>query len=739
MKKFLLIFRISLAFSTFSTINAQIVDTCGTIERTDEEMELLPWFGNNEYLNTVQQQALSLTRNKNPIENRSGNNCDEIESDWMIPVRFWIYQASANDPGIPDARDLQIMMDELNRIYQTSGMNVRFFMICPQFVTDADALTMNNWQSFWNQFAGNNTDADAINVHIIVDIEGSGGVWNSVGDFIVVERDVYGSTAGATSLAHEIGHYFWLDHTHRNHDKGKCRQECVSRTRKFDFWDFCFKTGKICEKNGDALCDTPADPNLSGKIASDCIYNLAETDNWGDTYVPDTRNVMSYSNRSCRDRFTNGQMGIMWWSILLSGHRNFIQLIDINEINPDRFEPDDSEMPGVPRLISIGETQCHSFHRIGSCQDPVDWLRINNASGLLGAYQIEIDDADEYDNPVEEVRVWNTDGSGLRTNQVTTINSQSGTIRIFEVPCSEIINDFLVEVVRKTEVEEGAYTIALKTSIIQPFLISQTQVCVGQGVSVGGLPTGATVSWQKSSNLSISTTNGATTTISNAVGSGPFWIQAIITQNGCTHTVRKDFNSMGGGTLPPIGNISLEIEEGCDPAFFTLSIPTVQGATSYQWACSSSNPDFIGCYSGNSTTTYAEATLEEGQTVYFTITVTAMNDCGTSVSETTNFSYYAQDCDHIPIVGGGGGDGRSVRVIPNPVSSSQFTIEITDSLTELTEYQIVVTNQFGEMKYLMETTEKINQVNVYNLTYGLYHVHVVTDESVTTANFIVQH
>ncbi len=736
MKKFLFTLGTSLAIFSFSSIIAQPTDSCGTIERTDEEMEQLPWYGNNEYLRVVHQQAASFTEDS--IENRSGSDCD-VENALMIPVRFWIYQASETDPGIPTQLQLQRMMDDLNRIYQTSGMNVRFFMICPQFVTDPDALTMNNWQSFWNTFAGNNTDAFAINVHVIVDIEGSGGVWNSVGDFIVVERDVYENTEGTTSLAHEIGHYFGLDHTHRNHNKGKCRQECVSRTRKFDIADFCLKTGKICEKNGDALCDTPADPNLSGDINTDCIYNMAETDNWGDTYVPDTRNVMSYSNRSCRDRFSNGQMGIMWWSIFWSGYRDFIPLIDLNEIDPDRFEPDDSELPEVPRLISIGETQCHSFHRIGSCQDPVDWLRISNANGLLGAYRIEIDDADGYDNPVEEVRVWNTDGTGLRTNQVTTINSQNGSIRIFEVPCSEIVNDFLVEVVRNTEVEEGAYTIALKTSIPQPFLISQSQVCVGESVSVVGVPTGATIFWQSSLNLTISTTTGTTTTITNASGSGSFFIRATISQNGCTYTVSKDFNSMGGSSLPSIGNISLGIEEGCDPVFFTLSIPTVQGATSYQWECNSNNLNFSGCYGGNGTTTYADATLEEGQTIYFTVTVTAMNDCGASVSNTANFSYYAEDCDHIPIVGGGGGDERSVRVIPNPVSSTQFTIEITDNLTEPTEYQVFITNQFGEMKFLMETNEKLNQVNVYNLTDGLYHVHVVTDESVSIANFIVQY
>lgn len=443
------------------------------------------------------------------------------------------------------------------------------------------------------------------------------------------------------------------------------------------------------------------------------------------------------SRRSYRDNFSNGQVGIMWWSIFWSGYRNFIQLIDINEINPDRFEPDDSEMPGVPRLIAIGETQCHSFHKIGSCQDPVDWLRISNMNGLLGSYRIELDDAEGYENPVDEIRVWNTDGTGLRSDQVATVNSQNGTTRIFEIPCDEIINDFLIEVVRKTDKEEGVYTITLNTSIPQPYILSQNYVCVGQNVSVGGLPTGSTVSWEKSSNLTISTTNGVSTTITNAIGSGPFWVQANISYGGCTYSVRKDYDSTGGEALPPIGNISVQVDPGCDPSF-TISIPPVQGATSYVWECGPIDPPFFsGCWGSNGTTTYADGHLDGDQPISFTIKVTASNGCGSFVSKTRSFSYNYPDCDGHPIIGGGG-DDRTIKVIPNPVTSTQFTIEIIDSLTEITEYQIVITNQFGEMKYLLETNEKVNQVDVYDLPDGLYHVHVITDESVTSVNFIVQ-
>lgn len=194
---------------------------------------------------------------------------------FLIPIRFWIYRETENDPAMPTEVQLQMMMDRLNFLYQSNGMNVRFFMVCPQYETNSNMVSASDWNTFWNTFGGANTDADAINVHIVGDYEGGGGVYNSLADIIVVERSVYNSTSlsGVFTLAHEIGHYFGLEHPHRNWDKGKCRQECVSRTREFDLGDFCFKTGKICDKNGDALCDTPADPLLSrADMVDSCIY-----------------------------------------------------------------------------------------------------------------------------------------------------------------------------------------------------------------------------------------------------------------------------------------------------------------------------------------------------------------------------------------------------------------------------------------------------------------------------------
>jgi len=132
------------------------------------------------------------------------------------------------------------------------------------------------------------------------------------------------------------------------------------------------KFGKVCEKNGDALCDTPADPDFAveflGDKVDDCMYNPdeVEMDAWDDTYtnnIVDTRNIMSASDRVCRTNFSRGQINVMWHRMFFSQTRDdfIFRLNNVdNFIDPDQYEPDDSDFNGVPRVIEVGETQFHS-------------------------------------------------------------------------------------------------------------------------------------------------------------------------------------------------------------------------------------------------------------------------------------------------------------------------------------------------------------------------------------------
>ncbi|MEM9300330.1 MAG: T9SS type A sorting domain-containing protein, partial [Bacteroidota bacterium] len=101
-----------------------------------------------------------------------------------------------------------------------------------------------------------------------------------------------GCATGVGTTAHELGHYFTLYHTHGRTNNGTT-DELVARVD--------------CESLGDEICDTAADPNLSGKVDGGCNYIGGDVDANGQQFVPDPKNLMSYSLQSCRDLFTPSQ------------------------------------------------------------------------------------------------------------------------------------------------------------------------------------------------------------------------------------------------------------------------------------------------------------------------------------------------------------------------------------------------------------------------------------------------
>ena len=77
---------------------------------------------------------------------------------------------------------------------------------------------------------------------------------------------------------------------------------------------------KKCEVNGDLLCDTAADPYLYGLVNYNCLYTGGGTDNWGDLWIPNTNNIMSYTASECMNYFSPMQIAKM---------NLFVQFMDI--------------------------------------------------------------------------------------------------------------------------------------------------------------------------------------------------------------------------------------------------------------------------------------------------------------------------------------------------------------------------------------------------------------------------
>ncbi len=120
-----------------------------------------------------------------------------------------------------------------------------------------------------------------------------GGIANLLGDGVFLQKNCL----SAITFAHELGHYFGLEHTFEiAHGK-----ELVN--------------GSNSATAGDGIIDTPADPldlkkqsDLTKYVSTtkDCRFINKWKDANGDYYVPDVGNIMSYY--PCQCSFTVGQL-----------------------------------------------------------------------------------------------------------------------------------------------------------------------------------------------------------------------------------------------------------------------------------------------------------------------------------------------------------------------------------------------------------------------------------------------
>lgn len=541
-------------------------------------------------------------------------------------------------------------------------------------------------------------------------------------DIIVVAREVYANPNAISTLAHEIGHYFGLEHTHRNATKGLCRAECVSRTRNFP-WQ-CLKAGNICEKNGDALCDTPADPELVwdnvNKVSEfpDCTYNWGETDNFGDAYAPDETNIMSYSVRRCRTTFSAGQTWIMAHN-MLHGRGGLHYGFDYGETDADRYEPDDSDFPGVPRPIIMGETQCHSFHDMSQCQDPTDWLSMEVNNDIIGSYRIIVEKISDEPSPVEVVRVWNIGGDGFRSTQLATTFTAIGSTLTYEFPCdvSATNGRLLIEVVRNT-ITEGKYTITLTSS--RPLSISGDNViCQATSYELEGLGIvgSTTINWTSSPSITLQNTTGTTVNLQSiAGGSNAYWIEVTVTSGTCQQVIRKTFTQVGMAGIPDF-NIVEEIHP-CFAAEGQYSLTALAPDINYTWTCS-------GPACGSIQSFGEFANVEPHATGTLNLTVTATDKCGNSLVKTLTTSI--QKCPDMM---------RRILITPNP-TSGQVSVEVDDTYETEGTYQVYIVNQMSELKYQAEYPAKEFSINLGELQNGLYNILVYRDATSASASFIV--
>ncbi|MCK5537840.1 MAG: zinc-dependent metalloprotease [Bacteroidales bacterium] len=347
---------------------------------------------------------------------------------YRVPLKFWIY-TKKDGSGNVNKEDIKKFMSDLNHYNIINKTGFRYYLSGIDYIKKNRHHRLGYyWEAPIQSFI--HKEKGAINVFIAGNIRKGNttvrGTYNKISKSVLTKQHT-----SRTSLAHEIGHYFGLLHPHRGYNANKCKQEAVNRNRVYK--GCLLKHGKICEKSGDKLCDTPAEPRLSKAVNRNCEYTGDFKDNWGEKYTPDINNIMSYpAYRRCRDRFTPGQVALMLYTAEKNKYAKYWTATKNNQPKNiqfafDRFEPDnDLEMASE---IKTENTHYHSFHSIfkgkgkKTEKDNVDWVKFTIFSYMKTKAELTFSNGNSV-FPKMEITIFDANGKTITKRNIDKNNQK---------------------------------------------------------------------------------------------------------------------------------------------------------------------------------------------------------------------------------------------------------------------------------------------------------------------------
>lgn len=213
-----------------------------------------------------------------------------------VPVKIHINQKADGTGGI-SMEVIRSNFEHANEVFSAIGVE---FVICgsPNYLNHANWYNNGVFTTVSVSSLLNSADyPNHINIYYNRSIKTSDNAFCGFAYFPYGEERIFMdsdcSRESEAVLVHELGHYFYLFHTHGLNNNERT-EELVN--------------GSNCSSTGDNICDTPADPNLSRNVTPLCRYTAFEQDVNGDIYEPMVENYMSYSLYKCMNIFTEEQL-----------------------------------------------------------------------------------------------------------------------------------------------------------------------------------------------------------------------------------------------------------------------------------------------------------------------------------------------------------------------------------------------------------------------------------------------
>jgi hypothetical protein len=241
-----------------------------------------------------------------------------------VPVKIHII-GNKNGIGYYPVSFLLQTLCELNIRFIPTGFH--FFLSDVVSYLNDDELYEGNSDAIWNR-AGGYKDSKAVNIFF----HGGGMQWCGVYfggvDVIFIKNSC--QLTDATTLTHELGHFFTLPHTFSGWEGGNT----PPNIEKID--------GSNCRTAGDGFCDTKAD-YVSVRWSCPLYSNLKDPN--GVIFKPDSSIYMNYASDNCHSRFSNEQMLAMQND--LQGRNIAVPTVDLRSLPaPQKIAP----LPGATNI-----------------------------------------------------------------------------------------------------------------------------------------------------------------------------------------------------------------------------------------------------------------------------------------------------------------------------------------------------------------------------------------------------
>ena len=253
---------------------------------------------------------------------------NDVRENYWAPIAFHIVRSSNSVGGVPLYR-LEQGIEDLNFMYENT--NLHFYQVSYDFIDSDDYLQIDSYDEL-NELKNTNVIQNSINIYIVPTLIPNENELCGISSFagnenqgIVMAENCFALPDNPSTLSHEVGHYFNLLHTHT----GSSDQD---ENGIIDGINAEYVDGTECDSRGDNLCDTPADPDLGDLVNSQCEYTGIFIDGHGDTYSPDTSNLMSYSDKICRDTFSYEQQNIIIYTL-----QELRPELNVQDLNPNIF------------------------------------------------------------------------------------------------------------------------------------------------------------------------------------------------------------------------------------------------------------------------------------------------------------------------------------------------------------------------------------------------------------------